>query len=265
MRVRYLPLSPSLASYRLRSIIPATYLQQHGVKPVLEGRADWVILQKHDWPEGVEKGADRVLFDICDDYFGKEHDAHYRKWCERADVITCNSVTMADIIERETGREAVVIDDPYESPECAPKCRAPALWFGNQRNMVDLLPIIGEVGRLVICTDIKHKEVLEWSPENMETAWKVCGITVLPTGLSMAKSANRAIESIRRGLYPACGVLPAYEELGLGTADIPGEVLFRLSDVDGTIAEVARLQWLVRDRFSPETVGRKWLDCLSSI
>jgi hypothetical protein len=265
VKVRYLPLSPTLASFRLRSIIPAKYLKAHGIEPVLGGRSDWVILQKHDWPDGVEKGASRVLFDVCDDYFGKEHDAHYRKWCERADVITCNSVTMAEVIKRETGRDAVVIDDPYESGEFEPKCHAPALWFGNQRNMVDLLPIIGKVGRLVICTDLKHPEVLEWSPEAMERAWTACGITVLPTGLSMAKSANRAIESIRRGIYPVCGRLPAYQELGLGSDDIPAEVHERLQNPEWTVATVARLQNVIRDRFSPETVGRKWLECLSSI
>ncbi len=265
MRVRYLPLSPTLASYRLRAIIPGLYLRSQGWEPCIKGEADIAVLQKHGWSDDAATKARRVVFDICDDHFATEEGDHYRKWCERADRVTCNSVTMADIILRETGRSAVVIDDPYESPECPPRCHAPALWFGNQRNAVDLLPILKRIGRLVICSDIKHPEILEWSPENMEKAWKACGIVVLPTGISMAKSANRAVESIRRGLFPVCGELPAYRELGLFSDDIPAEVERRIADPKDTIQRIFALQEKVRDRFSPETVGKRWLECLSSI
>lgn len=263
MKIRYLSLDPAIASYRLRAVIPGKALRGLGFDPVLDGHADWAVLQKHGWGDDKAQDAARVLFDVCDDHFHDEHQAHYRKWCRLADKVTCNSRAMAEIIRRETNRIATVIDDPYESPECAPKCRAPLLWFGHRSNLGDLAPIMDELPELMVVSNVEHPAVIQWSGVAMEQAWAACGMTVIPTGKSMAKSANRAVESIRRGLYPACGQLPAYAELGLGTDNVVREVNERLADGQGTLARIRELQDVVRDRFSPQTVARKWAECFA--
>lgn len=264
MKIRYMPLLPRLASARLRAMIPGRELMRMGHDVVLEGSCDVAILQKHDWPEDFSIGAKRIIFDVCDDWFSREWGDHYRRWCARADVVTCNSRTMAEIIKRETGRDAVVIDDPYESSEKPAKAHYPLLWFGNSANLVDLAPLLPRLTLLKIISDAEHPAIERWSPEGMLRAWQDCGMVVIPTGKSMAKSANRAVEAIRNGLYPVCGHMPAYHELGLGVDDIPAEVE-RLMSASDTLDRIRELQDKVRERFSPQTVAQRWHECLSSI
>ncbi len=258
MRIRYLAFPPSLASARLRMYIPGRELRSRGHWVGFEGSADWVVMAKHAWTDEHLKDANKVAFDVCDDHFHDDKEAVYRRGCEIADVVTCNSNEMASVIKRETGRDAVVIPDPYESPECPAKCHLPLLWFGKDHNLHDLAPILDRLPEIVIVSDVEHPQIVRWSPEAMEAAWHGCGMTVIPTGYSMAKSANRAIESIRRGLYPVCGELPAYRELGLGEADIPAAVERAIASPQATKAQVRKLQDLIRDRFSPQAIGGQW-------
>lgn len=256
MKIRYLGFSPKIASARLRNYIPASILAKRGHEIVFKGPADVVILGKHDFPEDAAHNAGHVVFDVCDDHFDHpELGEHYRRWVGQADTVTCNSRVMRDRIAA-LGRIAVVIDDPYESPEHPAKCHAPALWFGHKSNLVDLIPILDRLPETVVVSNVEG--AIQWSPESMKQAWQTCGIAVIPTGKSMAKSANRAIEAIRHGLYPCCGRLPAYDEIGLGTEDVPRETWERLKGPNQTIELVRALQANVRERFSPETVADAW-------
>lgn len=259
MKLAFLPVSARVASGRLRGLIPAAALRRRGHEVVPFGAAsDWVILSKHGWPALAHNGA-RVCFDVCDDHLDHpEHGAHYRHWIDAADVVTCNSAAMADAIRAKTGRAAVVIDDPYESPERPPKCHAPLLWYGHQNSMRPLLDILPRLPRTVVVCDNPSPKVRQWSPETMAEAFNECGMVVIPTNAKRTKSANRAVEAIRNGLYPCCGRLLAYEELGLGTDDVPREVREMLADPEHTVTVVKQLQADIRDRFSPDTVAKAW-------
>lgn len=262
MRVCYLPVVPTLASARLRGYIPGRELARMGFDVTVDYTqpCDWVVLVKHKTGEEFRKNARHVLYDICDDHFHGEVEAETREGCRVADVITCNSESMKAIVKRETGRDAIVIDDPYESPECAPKCGQPVLWFGSKFNLHTLKPWVEKLPPLVIVTDAPG--FVPWSLEVMEEAWKDCGMVVIPTDPAKpGKSANRAVESIRRGLFPVCGRLPAYEQLGLGVDDIAGEVANRLRHPKDTKDMVTALQGVVRERFSPRAVAEKWAQC----
>ena len=266
IRVCYLPLSPTIASARLRGIIPARELHKSGflVSADTKTAADWLVLSKHGWSEDFSPNHKRILFDVCDNHFGTDKGAHYVKWCRRADKVTCNTPAMAAVIERETGVKAVVIPDPYEGPELAPKCNRPLLWFGHKSNLSDLLPWLDRIGPTVIVSNHPAEWVTQWSPENMAEAFKITGLTVIPTGEKQAKSANRAIEAIRAGHFPVCGRLPAYEELGLGCDDIAAGVEAALADPEATMARVASLQDRVRAEFSPQRIGELWAECFST-
>jgi hypothetical protein len=261
VKVRYIPLSLALASARLRGLIPARELRKLGFEVVVSGPADWAVLSKHGWDDDRAEGAKRIAFDVCDDHFDGEHSAHYFKWCAAADLVTCNSAAMAEIIKARTGRDARVIPDPYESPECEPKCHAPVLWFGQALNLLDLMPILDRLPETLIVSDHDHPRIARWTPQTMEAAWDTCGLTVLPTGAKKGKSANRAIESIRRGLFPVCGHLPAYAELGLGVDDVPAAVADALENKGHTLERVFDLQDLIRDKFSPGRIGKLWAEC----
>lgn len=268
MKVAFLPFGKHLASFRLRSLVPASYLagQAHSVVFHPSERADWIVLSKHDWPEDMTIGAKRVCFDVCDDHFGGRHDAHYRKWLDKADLVTCNSAEMRRVIKSQTGRDAIVIDDPYESPEYPPKRpHLPLLWFGAFWNLAYLRPWLDRLPhQLVVVTNEQHGEMTNtWDEATMEAAWQHCGLVIIPTGSKQAKSANRAVESIRRGLYPVCGPLPAYEELGLNE-DIVEGVSRALDNPADTLTRIEELQDLIRERFSPMTVGATWERVLAS-
>lgn len=266
MKIGWLPISPRLASGRLRRLIPAQQLQMlgHEIAADVSDPMDVLILAKHDWPE-FDIRARRTIYDVCDDHFDDEWAGHYRHWIDNADLVTCNSREMQRIIWDRCRRHAVVIDDPYESDERPAKCHAPALWFGASHNLIDLIPIADQLPDLVVVSDADGKRITRWSPATMRQAWGVCGLVVLPTGKRQAKSANRAVESIRNGLYPVCGHLPAYHELGLGVNDVPGKAWELLDDPTATREKVRELQALVRDRFSPATVGKAWADAVNGV
>jgi hypothetical protein len=99
----------------------------------------------------------------------------------------------------------------------------------------------------------------------MDSAWARCGIVLLPTGPKLAKSANRAIEAIRNGLYPCTGKMPAYDDLGLGSDDVLVEMGQRLADEKETVERIQFLQSRVEQRFNPLVIGRLWKRALESL
>jgi hypothetical protein len=261
MNVSFLKFKPQLASARLRGYIPEDALRRMGVQ---QGN-DIIVLSKHGWPDEVAEGYKKIVFDVCDDHFSDHFSEHYRKWVAQADLVTCNSQAMADLIWLQCQREATVIPDPYEQPERPPKVGRPPLWFGHRTNFVDVEPLLNDVPDLVCVSNLQHMRVTEWSPGAMGRAYERCRIVLIPTGKSPAKSANRAIDSIRRGMYPCTGRMPAYDDLGLGTDDVLGEMEKRLADPSDTIERIKDLQAMVRTKFSPMTIGKLWKKALESI
>ena len=248
-----------LASSRYRAIIPAQQLQKLGVGI----GNDWLIIGKHGWVWGKEtEGFERVCFDICDDHFDGPFGDHYRSGVMRADLVTCNSDEMARVIYEKTGREAVVIPDPYEQPEEKPRIHNHLLWFGHQSNLVDVLPWMDRLPMLEVVTGSKINGVTQWSPEVMDRAFSRAGLVIIPTGKSMAKSGNRAIESLRRGLYVIAGYLPAYGDLGIYTGDIGDGVKWALSHQMVVLDRIKAAQTYIRTEYSPERIAGLWKTAL---
>jgi len=246
-----------LASARYRGHIPAQQL----AKTVPVGR-DWLVCSKHNWEwDEVTHGYGRVCFDVCDDHFADQWASHYRDCIARADLVTCNSRAMAALIFKECGVIAQVIPDPYEQPECPPRFGEGALWFGHASNLNDIAPYVGRFP-LEIVTNKQQQGITEWSPETMNAAFERAGFVVIPTGKSMAKSGNRAIESIRRGLFVISGHLPAYSELGGWIGDIEEGINWASNHQDEVLRRIKASQAYVRDEFSPERIGAMWAEAL---
>lgn len=249
---------PKLASSRYRAIIPATELAKAG----LSGGSDWLVIGKHGWDWNQEtKGFKRVCFDICDDHFNDGYGEHYREASNLADRITCNSREMARIIQAETGRSAVVIPDPYEQPQRPPRLHESLLWFGHRSNLPDLDPWLPGLSNLQIVSNVPG--ATQWSPETMDRAFETAGLVILPTGKSMAKSGNRAIESIRRGLFVVAGYLPAYGDLGIYMGDIHDGIDWALSHPELAIERIKASQDYIREEYSPQNIAQQWLNALN--
>lgn len=246
---------PKIASARLRSIIPRGILMRQGlVKPGLQV----VVGAKHGWDvDYVKSSGCKLVFDVCDDHFHNEHRPHYMEACQKADMVTCNSESMRELILAETGRDALVIDDPYEDDEREPTLGNGVLWFGHQSNLPDLKAVWDNFKHPVSVVSNKN-----WHTFDKEI--RACKVVVIPTGKSEAKSANRAVRAIRLGKYPVCGPLRAYSEIkGLFVGDVL-EGLGYYMNIDPR-EQVRALQAEIRDRFDPEVIAKKWYRVLHEV
>lgn len=261
MKVTFKHFGDHLASSRYRSIIPAQQLHANGIE---EGK-DWLVIGKHGW-DWIDqtKGFRRVCFDVCDDHFNSKMGAHYKHGCLLADLVTCNSIEMARVIKDQTGKDAVVIPDPYEQPEKPPRVHDSVLWFGHQSNLSDLVPWLEGIEKLEIVTGPQIPGTTPWTPENMDRAFDRAGLVVIPTGKSTAKSANRAIESIRRGLFVVAGYLPAYADLGIYIGNIHDGIEWALTHPADAKHRIAMAQNYISREYSPERIGELWLKALSA-
>jgi hypothetical protein len=249
-----------LASSRYRALIPTRELAKMGVGPGM----DWVVMNKHNWNwEEQTAGYTRACFDVCDVHWDDRWGDHYRSCIAKADLVTCNSPEMARDIKARTGRDATVIPDPYEQPERPARVHDKLLWFGHRANLEALAPWISRLPGCIVVSNASLPGITQWTPEVMDAAFSAAGLVVIPTGKSAAKSANRAIESIRRGLFPVCGCLPAHADLGVWQGDIVDGVRWALGHPDEALGRIKRMQAYVRAEYSPERIGRLWKAALS--
>jgi len=259
--VSFLKFKESMASARYRGAIPEAELRKLGIP---EGD-DILICSKHGWDWSITDRFGKIVFDMSDDHFHSAHSAHYRLACEKADAITCPTPTMAKIILAETGRVATVIPDPYEQRETKAHIHDSLLWYGHYTNAPDLereLPSLAGM-KIEIVSTIKGFTM--WSPKAMDEAFSKAGLVIIPTGLSMAKSGNRAVEAIRRGLFVVANPLPAYSDLGIWLGDIRAGVDWALSHRGEAIRRIKQSQDYVRYQYSPQRIGKLWANLLSSI
>jgi hypothetical protein len=272
-RVTFASFGEQVASSRYRAIIPARELAALGVG---QG-TDVLVIGKHYWHwEEATAGFKRVVFDVCDDHLeDPELGAHYRDAIARADAVTCNSREMQRRIKAVCGRTAWVIPDPYEQPERPPRVHGDSLlWYGISNNLQHLVPWLDKLGtRPVTCvtSDVvvrfpAHVQIVDWSPQAMDREYERAGLVLVPTGARPAKSANRAIEAIRRGLYPICGAgVPAYSDLGVWVGRIDDGVEWALSHHDDVVHRIQAAQHYVAWEYSPKRIAKLWLEVLSQV
>jgi len=260
------------ASTRYRALIPQAELERVGIQ---QGR-DVLVIGKHKWNWDTETaGYKRVVYDVCDSHWHDDWRDEVVGNCQRADAVTCNSRAMAAEIKEHTGRDAWVIPDPYESPQGEPRVHDKLLWFGFHWNAEALMPWLERlIGRdITLVTDVEHEcelrpgmRAVPWSPANMRDQFQRAGLVILPTDYRpTAKSGNRAIESIRSGLYPICGPLPAYADLGVWIGDIAEGVDWALSRPDEAVQRIRAAQQYIATEYAPHVVARRWIDMLAHL
>lgn len=275
-----------MASYRYRAHYPSNELNKHGLQSVISQSpidgCDVYIFSKL-W----ESNADQMkkvrgvrVYDICDDHFNKSGIGdEYRKLVDLADVITCNSDYMAVRIKEETGRIAVVIEDPYESPLSLPRSRVgkPKLvWFGHQTNLklLDRLPMdkiapLISGFEVVSAFDQKHTKngviFTPWSIGAQRRAIADADIVVIPQD-GKAKSANRLIESLRLGRFVCADPIPSYLEFAdyAWIGDIAEGIRWAAFHPEEVAEKIRNGQGYI-EKYSQKNIGDKWKALLSSI
>lgn len=255
--VTFLQDSAQLASARLRNIIPMQHLAQRGWK---QGR-DIVVLSKHNWQwtDDIKRKFGAVVFDVCDDWFDSTHGPHYRHVCSMADALTCNSQAMRERIHEVTGRDATVIDDPYEDPERPAGAGEGILWFGDRKGFPDLLDVLGDIEYPVtIISNMDADWCIRWTKDIQDAALQACRCVLIPPTRAKCRSANRAVTAIRSGRMVVAGDIPSYREIpGIHVGDdiMPALHLAMAEDMTDRIEEA---QAYVAERFHPERIADQW-------
>jgi hypothetical protein len=267
VKATFITFDERMASARLRQHIPIRELLKLGVK--IGPRGDVLVCSKHGWPEELIEGYDRIVFDVCDDHFDSQWGGHYRTTCLKADAVVCNSEAMRFRIFQETHVVAKVIPDPWESPETLPAWGDGLLWFGHETNLKDLwreVPNLLDYAMCVVSTPVQDG-ITPWSPEVQKKALEHCAIVILPTGKSPCKSANRMVEAIRAGKFVCANPLPAYEEFSpyAWIGDIREGVDWAYANQAKALEMVRKGQLYIKTRYSPEIIGRQWLDVLTKV
>ena len=270
---------PGLASYRYRSQVPYEQVSKHnGFKTGLNepGEYDIIVVGKphdDDVPllESAKKDGAKIVIDICDDHFEGAQKDRYYKIAGLADHITTGSEVMRGRLQRYLERDATVIGDPYEQPECAPHADGDKfLWYGHRSNINEILEWRPHLkGRDVrVATGPKQVEDMPvvWGPEHLRIALSESNIVLLPV-LKLNNTPNRLINAIRAGCFPVCMRHPAYLEFRQMVW--VGDFITGIKWTDCFKADlnelVAAAQGYIRERYSPETIGGKWASFLESV
>jgi hypothetical protein len=262
MKVTFVDFGPELASSRLRAKIPQRELAKMGI----EKGSDVLVYGKHWITDAVLENFKKIVFDVCDDHFDSEHGPYYRRHIAMADAVTCNSEVMQQRIKEVTGRDAIIVGEPYESEERAPSIGPSLLWFGHRSNLHDLKRILHTLKEpLKILSN--HPDFPKWTPESYREAIESPCIVIIPTGKSLAKSENRMVEAIRNGKYVCAEHLPAYKAFSqfYPLGDIPSNIEWALSNPEQAVERIQAAQSYIRDKYSPRSIAEQWLGVLNGL
>jgi uncharacterized Rossmann fold enzyme len=249
---------PNVASYRYRAAIPAG---EFGAS-INDLSADVVIFAKPmpadvDSAKSIKERGGKVIVDFCDDHFEWPY---YIEMMQIADEVICPTEEMAKRI-KELGRDAHVIDDPFEFEERAPHCKGdfttPLLWFGHASNIESLHRIWPELlgYRLRIVTNgwASMPGIVEWRHEDMPQHFANSSIVIIPATASY-KSPNRAVEAIRQGCFVVAEKHPALRDIpGIWKGNIKEGIEWAIKNPQAANQRTLEAQAYVKERFSPRT------------
>lgn len=312
-------LTSNLASLRYRVIAPVRELAgdfEHRIIPI-DGQtslevvadamdADVVVFSKSAAGDNeaharqAQARGVRIVFDVCDNrYEAPGVGAHYLAMTRLADMVVCNTPEMAQIVAAHTGRQAAVIEDPYEGDRVAPKFspgeRLKLLWFGHPTNldslnaaMADLVAFgAGHPFHLVMLTQFNPDfpaavaelnqlygprigfSFTPWSLEAQARALEACDLVILPIvdgPRKIGKSANRLVNALWAGRPAVANPLAAYAPfepwmpIGQRLSEGLVELLQAPDDVPRRIAQA---QDYIATRYAPGVIADQWRQVLT--
>lgn len=232
-----------------------------------EQGSDVLVIGKHTWARELTKPFDKYIFDVCDNHFNGQWDEHYRFHCENADGVTCNTPYMAKIIKTETGRDAIVIPDPFELPRQEPHFCESAIWFGGKGNLPALGRVIPDLPKInvAIVSEPVFDGVIPWSLEAMEREMSRSGISLIPVMDKPAASANRLIESLNCGVFPVVEPHPSHDEFNVWKGGIGDGVRWALNHPEKALDGVLEGQAYIDKHYSIEAIGPLWMEAIEGL
>ena len=253
----HIPFHPELASFRYRCLIPKMFLDHMDIGDVSVVAKDWVHIDE------VKSLKRPVVWDCCNDHFKTR--PYYREIAMWADAVIVPTVNMQRRVKEETGKDAFIVEDPYEFPlkePAMPSGRAQNLfWYGHGNNLKSLkqaMPAFEGRNLRVICNDIEYQQ---WTPKNMLENFDWCDVSVIPVRqdpASQAKSPNRMVEAIRQGRYVVANPLTSYEGYGMWLGDLKKGLAWVDSHPEEALEAVRNAQKIVEVQHSPKVIAEQW-------
>ena len=265
------PGDASMASFRYRTLMPAQQLTQSSKFDqvcINEGMADVVVFskplpQQMDFAKQCKKDGTRVIVDICDGHF--DHDVLgpvYREMISLSDEVVCPTDSLRDRIHDISGRDSVVIPDPYEHERCEPHAEGnEVLWYGHQSNLADIIPYVQKLDNLSVCTGPNNllTGYIPWTIEAQREELARANIVILP-GRNEEKSANRLINAVMAGCFVCADPTAARKEFRqyLWTNDVFNGLRWAKVNRYDLNELVSECQDYIEVNYSPEQVGKLW-------
>ena len=295
------------ASHRLRGDVTCQALLEQGYDAKI--LTDWsevdtntlIIFLKGTQVYTIEQaralGA-RTVYDLCDNKFDEKQE--YEPCCLTADLVSVNSVQMGVSVKTHTGRDSIVMPDPFERPKLPPNFSPSGdiklLWFGSQSSF-KFLPILEIWQRLEkeVCSysytmvsaktdrvlskfrlrqqkgsvtgiNLDRVDMKEWTWELQGQLLEQCDIVLMPVQTDNprtdTKSANRVIDSLISGRFVITTPLASYEEFAPYTwqGDYIEGIKWARDNPDQAINMIAAGQQYTEQNYSARVLSKQLID-----
>ena len=295
------------ASHRLRGDVTCAALaaQGHDAKILTdwsEVDADTLIIflkgtKVHKIEQARALGA-QTVYDLCDNKFNEKQE--YVPCCLAADLVSVNSVQMGVSVKTHTGRDSIVMPDPFERPKLLPKF-SPGLdinllWFGSQSSF-KFLPmaeiwqrlekevrnysytmVSANTDRLLSKFQLRQRKgevtginldrviMKEWTWELQGQLLEQCDIVLMPVQTNNprtdTKSANRVIDSLMSGRFVITTPLASYEEFAPYTwqGDYIEGIKWAIENPDQVLDKITKGQQYVEQNYSAAVLSNKFIE-----
>ena len=295
------------ASHRLRGDVTCQALVNQGYDAKV--LTDWsevdnttiVVFLKRSEPHSIQRAKDlgaKTIYDLCDNKF--EEKEEYEPCCQLADLVSVNSVNMGISVKHHTGRDSIVMPDPYERPKLTPKFspnkELKLLWFGSQSSF-KFLPVVeiwqrlekeivnykytmvsAKTDRLLSKMSTRQSkgqiqginfsklDMQQWSWDHQGKLLTECDIVLMPVQTDNprtdTKSANRVIDSLISGRFVITTSLASYEEFAPYTwqGDYIEGIKWSLANPDQVIDRITKGQQYVEQNYSAKVLSKKFIE-----
>ena len=301
---------PRRASQRFRGLVPLQYmLPTDGyIDRVEEATKDDIVIMSKaievkDFLYLKNKGI-KFIFDICDNKWrmGKDRQkntAFMNAGCLHADLITTTSGDLKQKILEETGKVALIIDDPFERAIEEPKFEPDGknlniCYFGGRKSfwlvnweevIAGLNYICGQLGVEYTLNCITQKHLIaskkithhfypngpvimyEWDYELQRELVSKSDFVLLPVPndnplVFSYKSPNRVIDSIAQGRYViTTNGVTSYEQFGdfIGLGSLQRNIKWAIENPKDVISKIKEGQNYIQKYHSPEVIAKQWM------
>ena len=307
---------PRRASQRFRGLVPLKYmLPTDGfIDRVEEATKDDIVIMSKaieikDFMYLKDMGI-KFIFDICDNKWrlGKDRQkntAIMNAGCQHANLITTTCGELKQKIFYETGKNALIIDDPYERDIEEPKFKPHEknlniCYFGGRKSfwLVDWEEVIAGLnyicGRLGVeytlnCITQKHllasKKIThhyypngpiimyEWDYKLQKDLVSKSDFVLLPVPnnnplVISYKSPNRVIDSIAQGRYViTTNGVTSYEQFGdfIGKGSLQKNIKWAIENPKDVISKIKEGQNYIQKYHSPQVIAKQWMSLRNKV